>query len=159
MARVCSLRVDNIRTRRQQGVVRREVFSSKRMKTAGGLGQNDLTKNRKGKVVSFKKSNAGLQNPWLQATMQARLVLQIKGFHLMIKGAPLYEMTKKLYENAVVAKQLFDEEPEKRWRRGVLQPMKFAWRGVTLSSSMERWRRVEQFNAAKASGAVFLCRL
>merc|ERR1711870_66023 len=61
------------------------VFSGNREKTSGGLKKSDLTKSKRGKVVSRKSSAAGKKaykniKAWTDACQKARKELGIKGF-------------------------------------------------------------------------------
>merc|ERR1719228_1128873 len=63
------------------------IAKGKRAKTSGGLKKSDLTKNRNGKVVSKKASEAGKKNykknglaKFTKAVQAARKALGIKGF-------------------------------------------------------------------------------
>merc|ERR1719310_1449545 len=63
------------------------IFRGTKQKTSGGLKKSDLKKNRAGKVVSVKASNAAKKKKsakkiaaWGAATKAARKALGIKGF-------------------------------------------------------------------------------
>merc|ERR1712154_400339 len=78
------------------------VFSGNREKTAGGLKKSDLTKSKRGKVVSRKSSAAGRKaykniKAWTDACQKARKELGIKGFVAIKKGAPFYKAAKAHY--------------------------------------------------------------
>merc|ERR1712061_673952 len=63
------------------------VFRGTKVKTSGGLKKTDLKKNKAGKIVSKKASDAGRKSKgfkklalWAAATKQARKAMGIKGF-------------------------------------------------------------------------------
>ena len=56
------------------------VYSGKRKRTPGGLERKDLVKNKRGRVVSKKKSRQGQKNSWPKACKQARKELGVEGF-------------------------------------------------------------------------------
>merc|ERR1712137_167798 len=63
------------------------VFRGTKVKTVGGLKKSDLKKNKAGKIVSKKKSDAAKKSKgfkkisaWSSATKAARKALGIKGF-------------------------------------------------------------------------------
>ncbi|CAE8602927.1 unnamed protein product [Polarella glacialis] len=69
------------------------VLAGKREKTTGGLKQDNLTKNKNGKVVSKKASAHGKRafrhiEGWVEAVMAAREALHTKGF-VAINGKSL----------------------------------------------------------------------
>merc|ERR1711924_333987 len=79
------------------------VFRGTKEKTVGGLKADMLIKNKRGKVVSKRKSAAGKRNyanikPWVEALMSARKALHVKGFHAVngtsLQGKALYFKTK-----------------------------------------------------------------
>merc|ERR1711971_769117 len=81
------------------------VFSGKKVKTTGGLKKTDLKKNKSGKIVSKKASDAAKKKKsykkilsWNAAFMKARKQLGIKGFVACKKGSKLYTTTKALYK-------------------------------------------------------------
>jgi len=86
------------------------VWSGSKLKTSGGLKKSDLKKNKAGKVVSVKRSNATRKGKgfkkimaWGAAFKQARKALGIKGFVAMNsgpQGKALYAKTKSLYKKA-----------------------------------------------------------
>merc|ERR1711903_412453 len=63
------------------------VFRGSKEKTVGGLKADMLIKNKRGKVVSKRKSAAGKRSfvsnikPWMEACMSARKALHVQGFH------------------------------------------------------------------------------
>merc|ERR1711972_114664 len=78
------------------------VFSGNREKTAGGLKKSDLTKNKRGKVVSRSSSAHGKKaykniKAWTDACQKARKELGIKGFVAIKKGTPFYKAAKAHY--------------------------------------------------------------
>merc|ERR1719365_235491 len=56
------------------------VFRGTKVKTSSGLKKSDLVKNKRGKVVSKKKSAFGQKNKWAAAFKKARKDLGIRGF-------------------------------------------------------------------------------
>ncbi|CAD7970816.1 unnamed protein product [Amoebophrya sp. A120] len=61
------------------------VYRGTKEKTTGGLKKDDLRKNKNGKVVSVKASNAGKKKfkfikMWTDSVVQARKYLEIRGF-------------------------------------------------------------------------------
>merc|ERR1712087_652846 len=70
------------------------VFKGRKEKTSGGLRQDALMKNKRGKIVSKKASANGKVSfrkiePWLDAVMEAREALHTKGF-VAINGKSLH---------------------------------------------------------------------
>merc|ERR1711862_126913 len=66
---------------------KRSVWSGKKAKTSGGLKKTDLKKNKAGKIVSKKRSDATKRSKgykkvvaWAAAFKSARKALGIKGF-------------------------------------------------------------------------------
>merc|ERR1712061_594209 len=63
-----------------------QVFKGTKAKTVGGLKKTDLKKNKNGKVVSAKQSNAAKKRyangigKWNTAVQKARKALGVKGF-------------------------------------------------------------------------------
>merc|ERR1719401_1544297 len=78
------------------------VFKGSRVKTSGGLKKSDLTRNKRGKIVSVKlqkngkKAFAGIR-AWLEACKKARAALKVKGFVAIKKRSPLYKKAKEFY--------------------------------------------------------------
>merc|ERR1712159_740838 len=75
------------------------VFRGTKAKTVGGLTTDMLIKNKRGKVVSKRKSAAGKRcygniEPWTRAFMAARKALHVQGFHAVngksLQGKALY---------------------------------------------------------------------
>merc|ERR1712217_996356 len=69
------------------------VLRGKKEKTKGGLTQEALMRNKRGKIVSKRKSALGKQRysfiePWIEAVMAAREALHTKGF-VAINGKTL----------------------------------------------------------------------
>jgi len=82
------------------------VFKGTKEKTSGGLTQSDLVKNKRGKIVSMKKSAAGKKSysnikGWTTAVMKARKAMKAKGFIPVKKGTPLYNKAKRFYSPRV----------------------------------------------------------
>merc|ERR1719504_524912 len=84
------------------------VFRGTKAKTSGGLKKSDLTKNRNGKVVSKKASEAGKKNykrnglaKFTKAVQAARKALGIKGFQAIggksAKGQALLKKARSIY--------------------------------------------------------------
>merc|ERR1711898_60462 len=79
------------------------VFRGTKAKTYTGLTKNDLTLNKRGKIVSKKKLAAGKKNfahikGWTVAVQKARKALGVKGFFAIKKGTPLYIKAKEFYQ-------------------------------------------------------------
>ena len=85
------------------------VFSGKKAKTVGGLKKTDLKKNKAGKVVSKKQSDAAKKGKgykkivaWSNAVKAARKALGIKGFQAIggktAKGQALLKKVRSLYK-------------------------------------------------------------
>merc|ERR1719214_417692 len=79
------------------------VFRGSKEKTTGGLTANMLLKNKRGKIVSKRKSAAGKRSYqniklWTEAFMAARKALHVQGFHAVngksLQGKALYFKTK-----------------------------------------------------------------
>merc|ERR1712182_49100 len=73
------------------------VLRGSKEKTLSGMTAKDLYKNKRGKVVSKKKSALGKKSPWIQACAKARKALKITGFAVIKKGTPLYAKAKEFY--------------------------------------------------------------
>merc|ERR1712139_536904 len=79
------------------------VFRGSKVKTAGGLKQTDLVKNKNGRIVSKKQSAAAKKRYatglklWTTAVQKARKALGVKGFVAIKKGSPLYTKAKEFY--------------------------------------------------------------
>jgi hypothetical protein len=87
---------------------RRSVFSGKKVKTSSGLKRSDLKKNKAGKIVSRRASDATRKGKgykkimaWSAATKAARKALGIKGFQAVggktAKGQALLKKVRSLY--------------------------------------------------------------
>merc|ERR1712167_458722 len=81
------------------------VFKGSKVKTSGGLKKGDLMKNKSGKIVSRKASNAAKKRKgyksivkWAHSLKQARKQLNVKGFKPCKKGSALYKATLALYK-------------------------------------------------------------
>merc|ERR1712087_543420 len=81
------------------------VFRGSKEKTVGGLTQDMLMKNKRGKIVSKKASAASKKKyksieAWTEATASARKSLQLKGFTAVngksVQGKALYVKAKAL---------------------------------------------------------------
>merc|ERR1712137_55501 len=80
-----------------------KVFKGLKEKTSGGLKKDDVMLNKRGKVVSKRRSaRAKIQykniSGWHKAFMQARKVLGITGFLPVKKGTQLYIKTREFYD-------------------------------------------------------------
>ena len=64
-----------------------------------------LMENKKGKLVSKKRSAHGRKHPWLAAVMAARLALNIEGFWLVRKSSAVYKKAMSAYTTYKKAKQ------------------------------------------------------
>merc|ERR1712126_587795 len=84
------------------------VFRGTKSKTSGGLKKSDLKKNRNGKIVSKKASDAAKKNynksglgKWTKAVNAARKSMGIKGFQAVggksAKGQALLKKARSLY--------------------------------------------------------------
>merc|ERR1712080_566942 len=84
------------------------VFSGRKLKTVGGLKKGDLKKNKRGKVVSKKQSDAARKGKgfrklatWNAAVKTARRSMGIKGFQAIggktQKGQALLKKVRSLY--------------------------------------------------------------
>ena len=82
---------------------RSQVFRGKKVKTAGGMSKDKLTKNKNGRIVSkkasanAKKTFAKRLGPWMAAVAKARKALGCKGFIAIKKGSALYNKAKGFY--------------------------------------------------------------
>merc|ERR1712183_638045 len=85
------------------------VFRGTKEKTVGGLTKDKLVKNKRGKIVSKKKSAANKKRwagsklaAWSKACSQARKALGIKGFAAVggksAQGKALYAKAKAIYK-------------------------------------------------------------
>ena len=59
------------------------------------LKNNDLGKNKSGRIASKKKSLLGKKNKWIVAVNKARAALKIKAFSVVKKGTPLDKKAKE----------------------------------------------------------------
>merc|ERR1719336_3303540 len=81
------------------------VLRGKFEKTQGGIRADGLMKNKWGKVVSKRSSAAWVRRgkDWIDATVQARQVLNLKGFVAVngksLQGKALYIKAKTAYED------------------------------------------------------------
>merc|ERR1739844_672360 len=82
------------------------VFRGKYQKTSGGLTQDMLTRNKRGKIVSKRASAHGKRafkqvESWLEAVMAAREAIHTQGFVAIngktLQGKALYVKAKALY--------------------------------------------------------------
>merc|ERR1739844_702073 len=85
------------------------VFRGTKVKTSGGLQKKDLKKNKNGKVVSIKRSNATKKSKgykkimaWANAGKTARKAMGIKGFQAVggssAKGKALLAKVRSIYK-------------------------------------------------------------
>eukprot|EP00443_Scrippsiella_acuminata_P128600 CAMPEP_0115647074 /NCGR_PEP_ID=MMETSP0272-20121206/39260_1 /TAXON_ID=71861 /ORGANISM="Scrippsiella trochoidea, Strain CCMP3099" /LENGTH=159 /DNA_ID=CAMNT_0003084625 /DNA_START=46 /DNA_END=521 /DNA_ORIENTATION=+ len=81
------------------------VFRGSKEKTTGGLKQESLMKNKRGKIVSKRQSAIGKRRynnveAWVDSVMEARKALHISGFVAIngktLQGKALYVKTKSL---------------------------------------------------------------
>jgi len=75
---------------------KRQVWTSKKAKTSGGLTKGDLVKSRRGKIVSKKRSEKGKQNKWSIATKRAYGVKGYVGFKPIKRGNSFYNAIKEI---------------------------------------------------------------
>merc|ERR1719491_690734 len=82
------------------------VFRGTKERTSGGIKQDGLMKNKRGKVVSKRQSALGKQRykyveAWIDSVTAARKALHISGFVALngqtLTGKALYVKTKALY--------------------------------------------------------------
>ncbi len=66
-----------------------------------------LIKNKRGKLVSKKRSAHSKKHPWIAAVMAARLALNIEGFCPVRKSSAVYKKAKSAYTTYKKAKQLW----------------------------------------------------
>lgn len=74
------------------------VFEGAKLKTKKGLKKEDLLKNKKGKIISAKKSAQGKNSKWMEATAKARALKGYTGYKSIKKGTSFYEETKKIFD-------------------------------------------------------------
>merc|ERR1711904_675785 len=83
------------------------VFRGTKVKTVGGLTADKLIKNKRGKIVSKRKSAAGKRSyanikPWTEAFIAARKALHVQGFHAVngksLQGKALYFKAKSFFK-------------------------------------------------------------
>merc|ERR1719161_1310519 len=81
------------------------VFRGRKEKTVGGLKAGDLMKNKRGKVVSKRRSALGKRRfknieAWVQAHMAARTALHVSGFCAVngktVQGKAVYVKAKAI---------------------------------------------------------------
>ena len=80
---------------------RRQVWNGRAVRTTGGLRRRDLVQNRRGKIVSRKKSIAGRRaskplDLWRECLAEAASVNNCP-FHIAAKGTAVYRYAKKCY--------------------------------------------------------------
>merc|ERR1719238_1677681 len=84
------------------------VFRGSKLKTSGGLKQETLMRNKRGKVVSKRQSAQGKRayariEDWTESFMAARKALQLSGFVAIngrtLQGKALYIKTKTLLKS------------------------------------------------------------
>lgn len=95
------------RSRSKKKVHKWQVLKGTRNATSGGLGADDLVKNKHGKVVSKKKNQmskerAQAKGSWIWCVKKAREDLKLTGFQPIKKGTPLYKRSKLLFNNGGV---------------------------------------------------------
>merc|ERR1719272_176178 len=83
------------------------VLRGSKEKTVGGLTRDALFKNKRGKIVSKRKSAAGKRaygniKAWTEAFMAARKSLHVQGFHAVngksLQGKALYFKAKSFFK-------------------------------------------------------------
>ena len=81
-----------------------QVFNGSRVRTVGGLTKADLVMNKRGKVVSKKKSKRCMKNfastrmgAWVAACTKAREELSLTGFVPCKKGSAYYTLARKYF--------------------------------------------------------------
>merc|ERR1719408_183258 len=84
-------------------MARSVVFRGTKSKTMSGLTKTDLTKNKRGKIVSKKQAANGKRayaniKAWTVAVQKARKALGVKGFVAVKKGSALYKKSKELFQ-------------------------------------------------------------
>eukprot|EP00927_Polykrikos_kofoidii_P045737 TRINITY_DN3981_c0_g2_i1.p1 TRINITY_DN3981_c0_g2~~TRINITY_DN3981_c0_g2_i1.p1 ORF type:complete len:177 (+),score=26.91 TRINITY_DN3981_c0_g2_i1:73-531(+) len=104
------------------------VLRGKKERTVGGLTSTDLTKNKRGKVVSKRASAVGRSRyrniePWLMSFMEARRALQVQGF-VAINGKTLQGKALYVKSKALCAK-----------RMNLLQRAKVEYQGIAHADS------------------------
>ena len=83
-------------------LARRRVWTGKPTKLSGRcLNKDDFMKNKRGKIVSKKKSEAASNNFWIKCSIQARKDLKFRpeGFMRMKVGKLWYNATIELFRN------------------------------------------------------------
>lgn len=73
------------------------VYKGKKFKTSSGLKKEDLTRGKRGRIVSLRKHRLGKANKWAQATAKARAAKGVSGFRLLKKGDSFYQMVKDIF--------------------------------------------------------------
>ena len=68
------------------------------MKTTGGLGSNDLVKNKRGNIVSKAVAEASKKSPWIISVMAARKALNIKGFVPIARGGSFWRKAMSIHK-------------------------------------------------------------
>jgi len=76
------------------------VYKGKKLKTSSGLKKEDLTRGKRGRIVSLRKHRLGKANKWAQATAKARSAKGVSGFRLLKKGDSFYQMVKHIFAEA-----------------------------------------------------------
>merc|ERR1711964_403879 len=84
---------------------KRQVWNGSRKKTKSAMTKSSLTKNKRGLIVSKKKSRnmkrrMNAKGSWVHCVMRARKELGITGFCAIRKGTPLYTRARELYDQA-----------------------------------------------------------
>merc|ERR1719384_835319 len=86
-------------------MARAMVFRGRKLKTVGGLKQESLMRNKRGKIVSKRASANGKMRfkaieSWLESVMEARRLLHVTGFVAIngksLQGKALYVKSKAL---------------------------------------------------------------
>merc|ERR1711896_4831 len=63
------------------------VLRGTKEKTVGGMTAKDLFKNKRGRIVSKKRSAFAKKSPWIAAVAKGRKALKITGFAVIKKGS------------------------------------------------------------------------
>eukprot|EP00927_Polykrikos_kofoidii_P018294 TRINITY_DN1845_c0_g2_i1.p1 TRINITY_DN1845_c0_g2~~TRINITY_DN1845_c0_g2_i1.p1 ORF type:complete len:131 (-),score=33.57 TRINITY_DN1845_c0_g2_i1:193-585(-) len=84
-------------------LMRAAVFNGRKQKTYTGLKKTDFKRNKAGKIVSRRASEAGRKSyarikGWTVAVSKAKKNLGLTGFIAVKKGTPLYKAAKAIYD-------------------------------------------------------------
>ena len=119
---------------------RLRVWNEKLKKTSGGLTKKDLMKNKRGKIVSRKKSEGAKKNKdknnlgnWLRSKGEKFLSKGVKAENILRKGKPGRKAFKKEKEE--------EEIPEEKQSEVKTKPKKVAPKKVRKSQRKSHPRR------------------